>query len=99
MTPEIGHFLLWLALGVALVQGTLPLAGATRDRSDWMALARPLANWQALFVVIAFALLAASFVRNDFSVLYVASNSNSALPSSNRPPAGGRRQFPPPSFL
>ena len=80
MIPEIGHFLLWLALGTALVQGVLPLAGAARGREDWMALARPLAYMLALLVLLAFASLAASFVRNDFSVLYVASNSNSALP-------------------
>jgi cytochrome c-type biogenesis protein CcmF len=45
-----------------------------------MALARPLAAGQALLVGGAFACLMASFVRNDFSVLYVASNSNAALP-------------------
>jgi len=80
MIPEIGHFLLWLALGTSLVLGTLPLAGAARDRTEWMALARPLAYTLALLVVLAFACLVASFVRHDFSVLYVASNSNSALP-------------------
>ena len=45
-----------------------------------MALARPAARAHALLVAIAFACLVASFVRNDFSVLYVASNSNSSLP-------------------
>ncbi|MDZ4076084.1 MAG: heme lyase CcmF/NrfE family subunit [Hylemonella sp.] len=80
MIPEIGHFLLWLALGTSLVLGTLPLAGATRERTDWMALARPLSYTLALLVVLAFACLVTSFVRHDFSVLYVASNSNSALP-------------------
>jgi cytochrome c-type biogenesis protein CcmF len=49
-----------------------------------MLLARPLAHAQGLLIAIAFALLAASFVRNDFSVLYVASNSNSALPLQYR---------------
>jgi cytochrome c-type biogenesis protein CcmF len=80
MIPEIGHFLLWLALGTALALGTLPMAGAARGRADWMALARPLAAVQFTLVVLSFACLMASFVRNDFSVLYVASNSNSALP-------------------
>jgi cytochrome c-type biogenesis protein CcmF len=80
MIPELGHLLLILALGVALVQGVLPLIGAQRERADWMALARPTATAQALLVVAAMACLVASFVRNDFSVLYVASNSNSALP-------------------
>lgn len=80
MTPEVGHFLLWLALGASLVLGVLPLAGAARARADWMALARPLTYTLALLIVLAFACLVASFVRHDFSVLYVASNSNSALP-------------------
>jgi cytochrome c-type biogenesis protein CcmF len=84
MIPEIGHLCLFFALAVALAQSVLPLMGAQRGLSGWMALARPLAHWQALFIVIAFVLLAASFVRNDFSVLYVASNSNSGLPLQYR---------------
>jgi cytochrome c-type biogenesis protein CcmF len=84
MIPEIGQFALMLALGVALVQGSLPIAGAARGRADWMALARPAAQTQCLLVVLAFACLTASFIGNDFSVLYVASNSNSALPLQYR---------------
>ena len=80
MIPELGHLVLYFALALSLVQGVLPLVGAQKNRVDWMVLARPLANWQGAFVALAFALLTASFVRNDFSVLYVASNSNSALP-------------------
>jgi cytochrome c-type biogenesis protein CcmF len=80
MIPELGHFILWLALGVGLVQGTLPLMGAARGRADWMALARPATGVLFLLVLVAFGLLTASFVRHDFSVLYVATNSNSALP-------------------
>jgi cytochrome c-type biogenesis protein CcmF len=80
MIPELGHLLLILALGVALVQGLLPLVGAARARTDWMDVARPAAHAQALLVAAAMACLAAAFVRDDFSVLYVASNSNSSLP-------------------
>jgi cytochrome c-type biogenesis protein CcmF len=78
--PELGHLLLIFALAVALTQGVFPMAGAQRSRADWMALARPLTYLQALLIMGAFACLAASFVRDDFSVLYVAQNSNSALP-------------------
>jgi cytochrome c-type biogenesis protein CcmF len=78
--PELGHFALWLALGTALMLGVLPLAGAARGRADWMAMARPLAAALTLLVLAAFASLTASFVRNDFSVLYVAFNANSATP-------------------
>ncbi|MBQ0929849.1 heme lyase CcmF/NrfE family subunit [Ideonella alba] len=84
MIPELGHLALILALGVALLQGVMPLMGAQRGRADWMALGRPLAAWQALLVFIALGCLAASFVRHDFSVLYVATNSNSALPLAYR---------------
>ncbi len=80
MIPELGQLALLLALGVALVQGSLPIVGAARGRHDWMALARPAAQTQFLLVGIAFVCLTVSFINNDFSVLYVAENSNSALP-------------------
>ena len=80
MIPEIGHFALWLALGVALILGVVPLVGAQKGRGDWMALARPLTVAQFVLIGIAFASLTTSFVQHDFSVLYVASNSNSELP-------------------
>ncbi len=84
MIPELGHFLLWLALGLALVLGTVPLVGAARKRADWMAVARPAALWQFVLVIAALACLMTSFVQNDFSVLNVAANSNSALPVQYR---------------
>jgi len=80
MIPEIGHFLLWLALGVALVLGVVPLAGAQRGRADWMALARPASGMLFVLVGLSFACLTVAFVQYDFSVHYVASNANSALP-------------------
>ena len=80
MIPELGHFLLWIALGVAAVLGTLPLAGAAKHRRDWMALARPSARILFGLVALAFVCLALAFVGNDFSVLYVATNSNRSLP-------------------
>jgi cytochrome c-type biogenesis protein CcmF len=84
MIPEIGQFALVLALLLALAQGSLPLLGAARGVSSWMNLARPAAQGQFVFVAIAFGCLTYSFVTNDFSVLYVASNSNSALPLQYR---------------
>ncbi len=80
MVPEIGHFALILALLLALTQGVLPIVGAARGAPAWMALARPAAQGQFTFVAIAFGCLAWSFVTNDFSVLNVATNSNSQLP-------------------
>jgi cytochrome c-type biogenesis protein CcmF len=84
MIPELGQVALLLALAVALIQGSLPIAGAARGRADWMALARPAAQTQCLLVMVAFGCLMASFIQNDFSVLNVASNSNSALPLQYR---------------
>ncbi|MDP3671281.1 MAG: heme lyase CcmF/NrfE family subunit [Telluria sp.] len=80
MIPEIGTYSLMLALCLALVQGTFPIAGAFRANARWMALARPTAAGQCVFVTLAFICLVYAFVTNDFSVLYVASNSNSTLP-------------------
>ena len=80
MIPELGQFALVLALCLALVQCVLPIAGAARGNAAWMAVARPAAQGQFVFVAIAFGCLAWSFVHNDFSVLNVATNSNSQLP-------------------
>src|SRR4051794_17811334 len=80
MIPELGHFALILALLLALMQGTLPIIGAARRVSVWMALARPVAQAQFVFVAIAFGCLAWSFINSDFSVVNVATNSNSQLP-------------------
>jgi len=84
MIPELGQLALSLALIVALLQGILPLAGAARGDPAWMGVARPAAQAQALLVAFAFGCLVYSFAVNDFSVQYVASNSNSALPLQYR---------------
>ena len=84
MIPEFGHFALILALLLALIQGILPLIGAARNQATFMDIARPAAQGQFLFVAIAFACLAYSFITNDFSVLNVATNSNSQLPTAYR---------------
>ncbi len=80
MLPETGHFALWLALGIAGILGTLPLIGAHRGRADWMALARPCAGLLLGLVAFSFVCLAVAFALNDFSVAYVAQNSNRSLP-------------------
>jgi cytochrome c-type biogenesis protein CcmF len=80
MIPELGHFLLWVALGTALVLATVPLVGAARGWGTWMAIARPTTGVMFVLVVASYACLTWSFVHSDFSVLYVASNSNTALP-------------------
>lgn len=80
MVPEIGQFALILALLLALTQATLPLIGAARGNRAWIAVAAPAGQAQFIFVAIAFCCLGYSFITNDFSVLNVATNSNSQLP-------------------
>ena len=81
MIPEIGHFALILALSLAICQGVLPLIGAYKNDDAMMAVARPAAMGQWVFVAFSFACLAWSFLQDDFSVLYVASHSQLALPA------------------
>lgn len=80
MIPELGHLLLIFALAVSLVQSWFPIVGAQKGRADWIALARPTAWAQFTLIAFSYVCLTIAFVRHDFSVLYVASNSNSALP-------------------
>jgi len=80
MIPELGHFALVIALCMAFVQTVVPLIGAQTNTSQWMAVAKPAARGQFLFIIISYICLTYSFLNNDFSVLYVASNSNTALP-------------------
>ena len=80
MIPELGHLAMILALCLALVQSTLPMIGAWRGDRQWMSLAPPAAWGQFAFLAFAFACLTYSFMVDDFSVAYVAQNSNTALP-------------------
>ncbi len=80
MLPELGQIALILALLVAALQALLPLAGAHRNKAAWMEVARPAAYAQLWLVVLAFIALTVAFVQQDFSVKYVADNSNSLLP-------------------
>ncbi len=80
MLPELGQFALILALLLSVVQCVLPILGAQTGNRALMAVARPVVAGQAVFVALAFALLTYAFVVQDFSVAYVATNSNSLLP-------------------
>jgi len=84
MIPEIGNFALMLAAVVAVMQGVLPITGTLvrnpQVQITLQSLARPAAALQFVLVAFAFGALAASFLNNDFSVLYVSQHSNSLLP-------------------
>lgn len=80
MIPEIGHFSLILTLCLVTALAVVPLAGTLAKNALWMSLARPLAAGQFVFAAISFVCLTQAFLVDDFSVRYVADNSNSMLP-------------------
>ena len=80
MLPELGQFALVLATLLAAAQALLPLFGAWRGSAALIGVARPAAYGQFVFTATAFTLLTVAFVQQDFSVAYVAQNSNLLLP-------------------
>ena len=80
MIAEAGHFALWLALILAVVQAVVPVIGYARGNARWMSVAASASQAQFALILLAFSCLVAVFWVNDFSVLYVASNSHSDLP-------------------
>ena len=80
MIAEIGHFALILAFLCALVGGTLPLVGASRNDRRLLSLAVPASLAQFLFTALAFAMLTVGFLVSDFSILNVVQNSHTLKP-------------------
>jgi len=80
MIPEIGHFLLILAMGVAVIQLLLPSWGVWKRDARAMGVAQSAAQVQFALVFLSYLCLTWAFVEKDFSVAYVAANSHSALP-------------------
>ena len=80
MYPELGQLALILALLLSVLLAVVPLAGALTGRDSLQAFARPLASGMFVFTGLAFAILTHAFLVDDFSVAYVANNSNSMLP-------------------
>ncbi|NAW68735.1 heme lyase CcmF/NrfE family subunit [Vibrio sp. V27_P1S3P104] len=80
MIVEIGHFSLILSLAFAVLLSILPMVGAQYHHRLLMNSARPLSWGMLTMLAISFIILLWAFYVNDFTVLYVASNSNSQLP-------------------
>ena len=80
MIAEIGHFALIVSLAMAVLLSILPLVGASRNNTMLMNTARPLSWGMFLLLFISFCALLWAFYTNDFTLNYVASNSNSQLP-------------------
>jgi cytochrome c-type biogenesis protein CcmF len=77
---ELGTYSLILAMFLSALLAIIPLVGASRSSLILVNYARPLSVGVTLFIGISFAALVYAFVTNDFSVVYVANNSNTALP-------------------
>jgi cytochrome c-type biogenesis protein CcmF len=84
MVVELGLFALVISCLLATAQAFFGLVGAHYGNKRWMAAARPAVTGQWVFIALSFAVLSWAFYKNDFSVLYVASNSNSELPTFYR---------------
>ncbi len=80
MIPEIGQITIILALMIALFQSIVPMIGSYQQINSWMEVARTCAYLQLFMISISFICLVISFTVSDFSVLYVAENSNLKLP-------------------
>jgi cytochrome c-type biogenesis protein CcmF len=80
MIPELGIFALIIGLCLAVAQAVFPLAGARTANGPWMSVGGPAAAGQFVFIAVAYACLTYSFAVDDFSVRYVAENSNTGLP-------------------
>ena len=80
MIVEIGHFALIVSLAMAVLLSILPLIGASRNNILLMNTARPLSWGMFLLLALSFGVLLWAFYSNDFTLTYVATNSNSQLP-------------------
>jgi cytochrome c-type biogenesis protein CcmF len=80
MIPELGHYALMLGLGLALIQGTMPIVGSKTNDPVLMSIAAPTALAHFVFVATAFTALAMCYAISDFSVVNVFENSNSQMP-------------------
>lgn len=80
MIPELGQYALILALVLSAVLAIVPMVGAARDDVFLMSFAKPMAKSLFLFLSISMLCLAYAFATDDFTVAYVAGNSNTALP-------------------
>jgi cytochrome c-type biogenesis protein CcmF len=84
MTVELGQISLLAALLTAFVLGLVPMIGTYTGNRRFMAVSTTAALIQCLLLIISFGILTSAFVIQDFSVEYVARNSNSLLPMHYR---------------
>lgn len=80
MIPELAHFLCVMAFTCAAALAIAGFLGANRRQLAWIKAAKQIAIAQFLLLLGSFVLLDIAFLRDDFTVQYVADNSNALLP-------------------
>ena len=80
MTAEIGHLALVIAFAMTILQSVIPLVGYYKKQVILITVAKSLVWGQFFFTIIAFLLLTHGFLKDDFTIAYVANNSNQATP-------------------
>ena len=80
MIPELGQVFLVAALASASLQFLGGISSLSKNIPNIELFVERTTAIQTFFLIICFGLLTTSFLQDDFSVLYVASNSNTALP-------------------
>ena len=80
MTPEVGTGLLYVALALALYGGVVAAAGGRTGRVSFVESAQHAAVAVFVLLTAALLLLVHAFLTFDFSVRYVANNTNLGTP-------------------
>jgi cytochrome c-type biogenesis protein CcmF len=80
LIPELGHGAVIVALGLAVYGGAAAAVGGRTGRSSLVASAQHAALGVFALLTLCFALLTSAFLTFDFSVRYVASNTNLGTP-------------------
>ncbi len=80
MIPELGQLSLALAFCLCGSIAFFGLAGAAWGRQRWLDALGSMVTGQFVFILLAYLALSQAFLTDDFSVAYVANNSNSLLP-------------------
>lgn len=80
LITELGYFALVAGLIIAILQVIFPTIGVIRHQPSWQQLATSFAIAQFVAMGVSFLCLMYGFYANDFSLVYVANQSNSLLP-------------------
>ncbi|MDG6882179.1 Cytochrome c-type biogenesis protein CcmF [Phocoenobacter uteri] len=81
MLPEVGFLLLIIASISNLFLAIIPAMGLYAQKSSFVNATPKLSYFAFLSITLSFTILAYSFAIDDFSLLYVATHSNSQLPT------------------